>query len=112
MNEKTHDKINYYAGRNREDRPHESTQKAFERARELTLELGKALNGGDKGAIQYGILDGLLSEHRYLQSEMVFSLLNALGRWSTLESVTDARNEAAHETCKNIAKFDNLYFGD
>lgn len=115
--DKVVNQIRFFAALDRDEngnRVRENDHEAFEAASEAIKALGKASNGGNKQAILFGLLDGLLHEHRYLQSEVIFTLLKALGIFGQLptHNVTDARNEAAHATCRRLAEFENLYFGD
>ena len=80
------------------------------KAKELTEALCKALNGGSRKDAVAGVVDALRHEHRYLQSEAVWALLEALGTLATER--TDARNEHAIKACGDLkaAVGDRIYW--
>jgi hypothetical protein len=88
----------------------------FRKTRDAVKSLGDLLNGGDKGAVLAGIVEGLLLQHRYLQNEAIITLLTALGEFGGLSAGqhTDARNEFAHKLCKLLRKRfrDELFWQD
>ena len=75
-----------------------------------TKALCKALNGGSRKDAVAGLLEVLTREHRYLQSEVIWALLEALGSMATER--TDARNEAAIRACGDLRKAvgDRIYW--
>ena len=82
------------------------------KAKELTEELCKALNGGSRADAVKGVIEGLKYEHRYLQSEAIWCLLEALGTLATER--TDGRNEHAIKACADLraAVGDRIYWKD
>jgi len=82
----------------------EYTRRNFDQGLEAARALSKALNGGDRNNIMLGFLDGLVREHRYLQSEMVWMLLTILAELASPDLVnrTDARNEYAIKACADL----------
>ena len=62
--------------------------------------LGDLVNGGDPTVIRAGLVNGLNKTHRYLQAEVIVSLLTALGDLGLLYKenparFADGRNEHA-----------------
>jgi hypothetical protein len=74
--------------------------------------LGEAMNSSccHKDLMIAGILQGLGSLHRTLQSDLIWALLEALGRHS--EARNDGRNESAVAACKDVKKAleDRIFF--
>jgi len=57
------------------------------------------------------LLDGLVQQHRTLQSEVVFGLLRALVQYGKLESrYIDPRNACAHEWCGKLRSVKDLAY--
>jgi len=66
--------------------------------------LGRGLNGGSRDTVMLGLLDGLRNEHRYLQGEAVWTILQALSYLGAdpLRTYVDGRNEHAIRACEDI----------
>ena len=79
-------------------------------ARDAIETLTRALNGGTRRDVIAGLVQGLSREHRYLQSEAIWALLEALARLPQ-ETGTDARNEHAVNACADVyaALADRIY---
>jgi len=82
----------------------EHVRRDFEAGQEAAKALGKALNGGHRATIALGFLKGLTREHRYLQSEVIWALLQTLAELGgdDLNGRTDARNEHAIKACVDL----------
>lgn len=91
-------------------------EQTFTKARDAVRALGDALNGGNKDAVQVGVIVGVLTTHRYLSNEMVVQILTALGEIGGLpeSSVSDARNAFAYKLCGKVreALRDELFWRD
>ena len=73
-----------------------TTQQAID----ATKALIKALNGGSSKDVVAGVVDTLKHEHRYLQGQAVWALLEALG--SLAGERTDPRNVHAIKACGTL----------
>lgn len=81
----------------------ESDRDTFRKAKEATMALLDATNVmGSEKAVQAGVVAGILGTHRYLQSQGIFAILTALGEFGRSGCNTDARNEAAKDTCNML----------
>jgi hypothetical protein len=102
------------------ERPSKTTNKydlaTYEKARDITQSLIDLTNGGGKGAIVAGMVEGIVRNHRYLQQEGILCLFQALGEFGSLSegSFTDPRNEFAHKMCKLLRERfrDELFWRD
>jgi hypothetical protein len=61
-----------------------------------------SLNSGSKRDAVPGAVAGILTTHRFLQGQGIFTLLEALGELPKLENATDARNEHAYKACAEL----------
>lgn len=111
-------RLSYFAGHKRDERGNvvdKYDRKAFKKGEDLAKELCDSVNGMSRNVIAAGFLEGILRSHRFLQSEAIFCLMQALGDFGALEEhVTDPRNEAAHEACGKVreALRDVLFWRD
>ena len=76
--------------------------KSWKEGEAMARHLGKLLNGGSRGEFAAGFVEGLRREHRHLQGEAVWALLEALGGLSGER--TDPRNAGAISACKKVAE--------
>jgi hypothetical protein len=90
-------------------------REAFQTAREATKTLLDATNVmGAERAVVAGVVAGLLETHRYLQSQGILAILEALGSFGKIGGREDARNAHAKATCAMLpeALRERIYWKD
>lgn len=93
--------------------------KTFEEAKTAIRKLADIVNGsGNDTIMRSAIVAEMLRTHRYLQNELINTLILSLGDLGTMfseepNSVSDARNAWALELCKKLRdKLDkDIFFG-
>lgn len=85
----------------------------YREAKSVMVDLGKAINGGSADTLALGLLAGLYQQHRYLQNEMIQTLITVLGNLAQVAG-TDARNEFGIGLCREIRELfkDKLFWKD
>jgi hypothetical protein len=92
-------------------------QQTFNDVKAAVKVLADTINGsGNAPIIRAAIVDELLRTHRYLENDLIITVLQALGDIGALNKQTparysDARNETAMKLCGTIReKFENELF--
>lgn len=104
-----------FYGRDLENLPLASELTAFNTAEKAVKDLVDATNVmGTEDAVVAGIISGLLSSHRYLQSQGINAILKALGEFGRMPGNKDARNSHAKGTCEQLVQVlrDRIYWPD